>query len=231
MTDQTTQPAPGSGGATAATRLQPIPAPAGDPTEAVVIAAELTDDQGVLAQGAVAVEGGHALLVARFADTDAALEVYQGLRDGEAAGDFHIDGVLVVKADADGKVEIQQLTDHHTKRGLGWGVVAGVVAGIVFPPSILASAVALGGAGAVLGKIGNIRQKGRVEQAVADVITAGTSGILALVDIQDLPAVTEAMPAAQQVTSIPVDEATAATIEQAATDAGDAPAAPTPPAG
>jgi uncharacterized membrane protein len=199
--------------------------PASHSDDTVIIAAELSDEQGVLAQGAVAVEGSRALLVARFADTTAAAAVYQDLQGGEAAGRFRIDGVLVVSADDKGDIKIEKLTDHHTRRGLKWGIVAGVVAGIVFPPSILASAAWLGGAGLVAGKIGNVREKAKVEKAVSDVITAGTSGILALVELTDVEAVKASMPQAQEVKSIPVDEATAGAIEQAAA-AGPADAAP-----
>jgi len=192
--------------------------PATDDT--IVIAAQVSDDQGVLAEGAVAVEGNHVLLIARFADADAAAAVYSDLREGEVAGTFQIDGVLVVNADDAGKITVQKLTDHHTKRGLKWGVVAGVVAGIVFPPSILASAAWLGGAGLVVGKIGNVREKAKVEKAVADVITAGTSGILALIELKDVEAVTAAIPSAEAVKTIPVEDATAEAIEKAAgTDA------------
>jgi uncharacterized membrane protein len=196
--------------------------PAADSDDTVVIVAQVADDQGVLAEGAVAIEGNHVLLVARFADSTAAAAVYSDLQEGEIAGSYHIDGVLVVNADAAGKITIQKLTDHHTKRGLKWGIVAGVVAGIVFPPSILASAAWLGGAGLVAGKIGNVREKAKVEKAVADVITPGTSGILALIDVNDVPAVKEAIPQAQEVKTIPVDEATADAIEKAA--GPDAPA-------
>jgi uncharacterized membrane protein len=196
--------------------------PAAGADDTVVIVAQVADDQGVLAEGAVAIEGNHVLLVARFADSTAAAAVYSDLQEGEIAGSYHIDGVLVVNADAAGKITIQKLTDHHTKRGLKWGIVAGVVAGIVFPPSILASAAWLGGAGLVVGKIGNVREKAKVEKAVADVITPGTSGILALIDVQDVPAVKEAIPQAQEVKTIPVDEATADAIEKAA--GPDAPA-------
>jgi uncharacterized membrane protein len=196
--------------------------PAAETDDTVVIVAQVADDQGVLAEGAVAVQGNHVLLVARFADSTAAAAVYSDLQEGEIAGSYHIDGVLVVNADSAGKITIQKLTDHHTKRGLKWGIVAGVVAGIVFPPSILASAAWLGGAGLVVGKIGNVREKAKVEKAVADVITPGTSGILALIDVQDVPAVKEAIPQAQEVKTIPVDEATADAIEKAA--GPDAPA-------
>lgn len=196
------------------TDAQTTPAPGSD--ETIVIAAQVSDDQGVLAEGAVAVEGNHVLLIARFADADAAAAVYADLQEGEVAGNYHIDGVLVVNADEAGKISVQKLTDHHTKRGLKWGIVAGVVAGIVFPPSILASAAWLGGAGLVVGKIGNVREKAKVEKAVSDVITAGTSGILALVELKDVAAVKEAIPQAQEVKTIPVEDATAEAIEKAA---------------
>jgi len=182
----------------------------------VIAAAAIGDDRGDVVQAAVAAQGTHAVLIARFADPDAAAKVYDGLRNGEGAGRYHVDGVLVVHADEAGEVKVQQMTDHHTRRGTGWGVVAGVIAGILFPPSILASAAVFGGAGAIMGKIGNIRQKQRVEQAVADVITAGTSGILALVSLEDVPVIVASIPEAQEVRTIPVDEATAAAIEQAA---------------
>jgi uncharacterized membrane protein len=200
--------------------------PQGQPAEepVVIVAGAVGDEQGDVFQGAVAAQGSHAVLVARFADTGAAAQVYEGLRNGEGAGRYHIDGVLVVHADDSGKVTVQQLTDHHTRKGLGWGVVAGVIAGIVFPPSILASAAVLGGAGAVLGKIGNVREKQRVEQAVSEVITAGTSGILALVSLKDVEAITAAIPEAQEVKTIPVDDATATAIEQAAGTASAEPA-------
>lgn len=190
------------------------PTTAADDT--VIIAAQVSDDQGVLAEGAVAVQGNHVLLIARFADSGAAAGVYSDLQEGELAGTYHIDGVLVVNADDAGKITVQKLTDHHTRRGLKWGIVAGVVAGIVFPPSILASAAWLGGAGLVVGKIGNVREKAKVEKAVADVITPGTSGILALIEVDDVPAVTAAIPQAQAVKTIPVEDATAEAIEKAA---------------
>jgi uncharacterized membrane protein len=182
----------------------------------VIAAMAIGDDQGDIVQAGLAAQGSHAVLVARFADPDAAAKVYEGLRNGEQGGRYHIDGVVVVHADASGKVSVQQLTDHHTRRGVGWGVVGGVIAGILFPPSILASAVVLGGAGGILGKLGNIREKQRVEKAVADVITAGTSGILALVSLQDVEAIKASIPEAQEVKTIPVDDKTAAAIEEAA---------------
>ncbi len=186
-------------------------------TEPVVIAAAaIGDDRGDVVQAAVAAQGTHAVLIARFADPDAAAKVYDGSATAKAPAGTTSTGCWSSTPDEAGEVKVQQMTDHHTRRGTGWGVVAGVIAGILFPPSILASAAVFGGAGAIMGKIGNIRQKQRVEQAVADVITAGTSGILALVSLEDVPVIVASIPEAQEVRTIPVDEATAAAIEQAA---------------
>jgi len=200
--------------------------PSTEADDTVVISAVVEDDKGIVAEGGVAIQGNHVLLVARFADSAAAAAVYSDLLKGEAADKFHIDGVLVVHADPAGKITIEKLTDHHTRRGLKWGIVAGVVAGIVFPPSVLVSAAWLGGAGLVVGKIGNVREKAKVEKAVSDVITPGTSGILALIEVADVPAVKEAIPQAQEVKTIPVDDATADAIEKAA--GPDAPATDAP---
>jgi len=200
--------------------------PSTEADDTVVISAVVEDDHGIVAEGGVAIQGNHVLLVARFADSAAAAAVYSDLLKGEAADKFHIDGVLVVHADPAGKITIEKLTDHHTRRGLKWGIVAGVVAGIVFPPSVLVSAAWLGGAGLVVGKIGNVREKAKVEKAVSDVITPGTSGILALIEVADVPAVKEAIPQAQEVKTIPVDDATADAIEKAA--GPDAPATDAP---
>lgn len=219
MTDQTKPAADAASPAADTTTSTPPAASKDEGQETVVIAAELADDRGVIAEAGIAAQGDHLLLVARFADPSVAQAVYTDLQEGEVAGKFHIDGVLVAKSDQSGNISIQKLTDHHTKTGLKWGVVAGVVAGIVFPPSILASAAVLGAGGAALGKVGNIRQKGKVEKEVADVLTPGTSGILALITVKDLPAVKETMPQAQEVKAIPVDDTTAAAIEKVADEA------------
>ena len=200
--------------------------PAAATDDVVVVAAQVSDDQGVLAEGAIAVEGNNALIVARFADPTAAAAVYDRLRQGEAEGAFEIDGVLVVKADDKGQIHIQKMTEHSTRKGLKWGIVGGVVAGIFLPATIVASAVALGVAGAAAGKARNLYHRVEVEKALTDTITPGTSGILALVTAPAAEAVAKQMPEAQEVKTVPVDDATADAVKAAASAAeSDAPAA------
>jgi uncharacterized membrane protein len=197
------------------------PAQASAPAdEMVVTAAQVRDQYGVLAEGAVAVEGDYALVVARFADDTAARSVYDGLRAAEIDGALHIDGVLVVKADDDGRVRVQKMTEHSTRNGLMWGVVGGVVAAVFLPATIVAGAVALGTAGAAAGKARNLKRRLDVENDLKGIITPGTSGILALVTAKDAPKVeAAAKPQAEEVKTVEVDAETAEAIKEAASQA------------
>jgi uncharacterized membrane protein len=206
MTEETTTPA--------------TPAAAAD--DVVVAAAQVVDDKGVLAEGMVAVQGDHALIVARFADTKSAIAIYDNLLAAEIDGSLEIDGVLVAKADSDGRIHIQKMTEHSTRKGLKWGIVGGVVAGIFLPATIVGGAVALGFAGAAAGKARNLYHRVEVEKELADVITPGTSGILCLVTAAQVEDVRLKMPDAQEVKTVPVDAETADAIKAAAAAADSA---------
>ena len=192
------------------------------PVEAAVVVA--ADGAGVEAVAGIAVQGNQALIVAQFADMDAAKAAYYALIDAEAERALNIDGVLVVKADYQGKIDVEKMTDHKTRNGFLWGAVGGAVIGLIFPPAILASAVGWGIAGAALGKVGHTMAKGAVADELAGVITPGTSGIIALVEITAVDAVKAEIPEAKVVKSAPVDDETAAAVKTAAAAAGDAPA-------
>jgi len=203
------------------------PTPAAD--DVVVVATQVADEKGVIAEAAIAAEGDHALIVARFADTKSAIAIYENLLLAEMDGSLHIDGVLVAKADADGRIHIQQMTEHSTRKGLKWGIVGGVVAGIFLPATIIGGAVALGFAGAAAGKARNLYHRVEVEKELADVIVPGTSGILCLVSATEVEDVRLKMPDAQEVKAVPVDAETADAITAAAAAADkSAPAAEAP---
>jgi uncharacterized membrane protein len=190
-----------------------------------VVAGIVADDQGVLAEGAIGIEGQDAVIVASFADMELATKTYHGLLEAEAAGRLDIEGVLVAKADEAGKVEIVKMTDHKTRNGFLAGAVAGVVAGIIFPPSILASAALMGTGGAAIGKIRNVVLQGKVAQDLASVMTPGSSGIIALARLAEVEQVKAAMPDAREVKAAPVSDEVAAAVKEAAKEAGAAPEA------
>lgn len=198
---------------------QKIDAPAEVPVE--VVAGAVVDDAGVEAEGAIAVQGTHVLMVAQFADMDAASVAYEALREAEWKRAIDIEGVLVADADYQGKITIRKMTDHRTRNGTFWGAIAGGALAIIFPPSILAGLVVGGVVGAVAGKVGNQLKEGEVAKGLADVITPGTSGIIALVNITAVDFVKESMSTATKVETATVDDETAAKITAAAKEAGD----------
>jgi len=140
----------------------------------------------------------------------------RALQELERTSSLQIDGVAIASSDANGKITLGQVTDHSTKTGLKWGVVGGALLGIVFPPSIIGSAVALGGTGAILGKVRNaIHRKGLADE-LAGVMKPNTAGIIALVQDTAVVAVREAMAKADAIVEKAIDQQVAAEIQREA---------------
>ena len=168
--------------------------------------AEFTADVAAVSDGA------RTLFIADFNDTGAAHEAYEALKSLEDERHFAIDGVLVVNRDADGKLEIEKATDHSTKKGMKWGLVGGAALGLVFPPSIIGSAVALGAGGAALGKAHQLHDKIGLEKDLSDAVAPGHSGIVALVSDPGAVQIREALAKANGIVEHAVNEVTAKDI-------------------
>ena len=164
-------------------------------------------------------DGAYALIVADFNDTDAAWEAYELLKSVEDGQHLEIESVVVVKCDADGKIEIQKATDHSTRRGLGWGVVGGVVLGVIFPPSIIGSAAVLGAAGAATGKLRQLHHKSELADELQDAVAPGHSGLIALVSDPGAVEIQRALDKANRVVESAVDDVIAKDIKAAAKEA------------
>ena len=158
-------------------------------------------------------DGAYALFVADFADTDAAWEAYEQLKEVDDETPLQVEGVLVLKRSTSGELEIQKVTDPSTRRGLGWGVVGGVVLGVLFPPSVLGSAVILGAAGAGIGKAREVHHRHELADELADAIDPGHSGLVALVSDPAAVKVQKALAKADRIVQKAVDEALAADIK------------------
>ena len=135
----------------------------------------------VVAAAAVVSDGATTLFVADFDDTGTAWEAYEALKSLEDGRHVVVDGVVVVARDADGTLEVQKATDHSTKRGLTWGLVGGAALGLLFPPSIIGSAAALGAGGAVVGKARQTSRRRALEKDLEQAVAPGHSGMVALV--------------------------------------------------
>ena len=178
------------------------------------------DDRGT-AIGLVT-DGAYALLIARFPTTDEAQAAYADLQELERRTSLRIDGVVVANRDADGKVHLGRVTEHSTRAGLGWGVVGGVALGLIFPPSILAGALAGGAVGAGIGKINNLAHRSALSERIEAVLTPGSSGIIALVEDSAVVAIREALDKAEQIVTEAVDKEAAAAIDREAAAAKEA---------
>ena len=170
---------------------------------------------------AAVTDGAYALVVADFADTDSAWAAYEDLKAIEDGRTVEIEGVVVVKRDADGKLDIQKATDHSTRSGLRWGVVGGIALGVIFPPSILGSAAALGAAGAATGKVRQRHHRSQLADELEDSIAPGHSGIIALVSDPGAVKIREALAAAESIVDHAIDDVAAEDIKAAAKESSD----------
>jgi uncharacterized membrane protein len=216
MTEDQKPAAPPAGDAvTEGGDMTAVVAAEADPHGATVVAA-VADDQGVEAVAVVDTDYCNTLLAAEFANPDAAKAAYMTLLDAEISGRLRIDAVLVVHADSAGKIHVDAMTDHSSKTGVKWGAAGGLVLGILFPPSIIASTVAFGAAGGVIGKLRNIHHRSQVADALAGAIGPNMSGILALVHTTQVADVKAQIPEATKVTTTEVDQAAAKDITEEA---------------
>ena len=119
-------------------------------------------------------------------------------------------------------LEIQKATDHSTRRGLGWGVVGGVVLGVIFPPSIIGSAVVVGAAGAAAGKARELHHRGELAAELDDAIAPGHSGIIALVSDPGAVEIRKALDKANAIVESSIDKVAARDIKAAAKEAEQA---------
>ncbi len=144
---------------------------------------------------------------------------YEPLKSVEDGRTVEIEGVVVVKRDSNGKLEVQKATDHSTRSGLRWGVVGGVALGIIFPPSILGSAAALGAAGAAGGKLRELHNRSELARELEDSIAPGHSGIVALVSDPGAVEIRKALALADAIVEYAVDDVIADDIKAAAKEA------------
>ncbi len=179
---------------------------------------DTTPDRSDVVAAAVT-EGGYTLFVADFSDTTTAWEAYETLKSVEDGRHLEIEGVIVVKREADGTIEVQKATDHTTRRGLKWGVVGGVALGVIFPPSILGSAAVLGAGGAAAGKLRERHHRNELAAELESAIAPGHSGILALVSDPGALEIRKALDNADAIVESAIDDVVARDIKAAAKEA------------
>ena len=109
----------------------------------------------------------------------------QALKDFQAMhreGSIDLIDAAVIVHTTEGKVKFEETADPSGKKWAKRGAVAGGLVGLIFPPSIIATAVVGGGAGAIWGKIRDKGFKDEDLKAIGEDMKPGTSAIIAIAE-------------------------------------------------
>jgi uncharacterized membrane protein len=90
-----------------------------------------------------------------------------------------IDAAVIVRG-SDGKVKFEETADPSGKKWAKRGAIAGGVVGLIFPPSIIASAAVGAGAGGIWGKVRDKGIKDEDLKAIGESLPPGSSAIIAI---------------------------------------------------
>ena len=113
------------------------------------------------------------LYIAAYADPHAAQADWDDIKALARDDVIKVDALVLVSRDADdGKVHVKD-NAHDVGKGAALGAVGGLLVGLIFPPSLLASAVVGGGVGAGAGALLDHEQKKAIEADVEDVLPPG----------------------------------------------------------
>ena len=120
------------------------------------------------------------LFVASYGSEHEAAAALKDFRSAERAGAIDLIDAAVVVHTADGKVKFDETADPSGKKWAKRGAIAGGIVGLIFPPSIIASAAVAGAAGGVWGKVRDKGFKDEDLREVGESLPPGSSAIIAV---------------------------------------------------
>src|SRR4051794_30358438 len=121
------------------------------------------------------------LFAASFDNETQAGDALKDFRTMHNEGSIDLIDAVVVVHGADGKVRFEETADPSGKTWAKRGAIAGGVVGLIFPPSIIASAAVGGAAGGLWGKVRDKGFKDEDLEAIGESLQPGKSAIIAIV--------------------------------------------------
>ena len=106
------------------------------------------------------------IFVAAYATEQGAHAALKDFQAAKRAGAIDLIDAAVIVHTAEDKVKFEETADPSGKKWAKRGAIAGGVVGLIFPPSIIASAIVGGGAGGIWGKI---RDKGFKDEDLKEI--------------------------------------------------------------
>jgi uncharacterized membrane protein len=122
------------------------------------------------------------VFIATFGNEVEAGEALKDFQAMETEGSIDLVDAAVIVRGADGKVKFEETSDPSGKKWAKRGVIAGGLVGLIFPPSLIASAVVGGGAGGIWGKIRDKGFKDDELKSIGESMEPGTSAIIAIAE-------------------------------------------------
>jgi uncharacterized membrane protein len=122
------------------------------------------------------------LFIAAFGTEHGAGAALKDFQAAERSGSIDLIDAAVIVHTADGKVKFEETADPSGKKWAKRGAIAGGVVGLIFPPTVLASAAIAGGAGGLWGKIRDKGFKDDDLKEIGDSLPVGTSAIIAIAE-------------------------------------------------
>ena len=92
-----------------------------------------------------------------------------------------VEGVVLIRKDAEGEVHVTETGDHLGRKGLKFGGGVGLVVGLFAPPLLAATAVGAA-AGAVTGKFAKHRLESGIAKKMDDALPPSSGGVIAVYD-------------------------------------------------
>jgi uncharacterized membrane protein len=129
--------------------------------------------------------GDHEMLVIAFADTGAAQQALDTMKQLEGRGAVALKSAAVVVRDPSGKIDIEETDDFDAKQGAIAGAVAGGLLGLLTGMAIGGALVGAGG-GAIASKAVDLGIDDDFLQEVGGNLPESGSAIVAMIDIQDV---------------------------------------------
>ena len=122
------------------------------------------------------------VFVAAYDTESGAKDALSAFRAAQREGAIDLVDAAVIVHTAEDKVRFDETADPSGRRWAKRGAIAGGLVGLIFPPSIIASALVGGGAGAIWGKV---RDKGFADEdlkAIGESLPPGSSAIIAIAE-------------------------------------------------
>ncbi len=141
----------------------------------------------------------HDLYIAAYGDGSVAEQAWDAVRLLAADKVIELEALALVNRASDGKIHVKDI-GHETGIGATIGAVGGVLAGLIFPPSLLATAAVGGAIGAGTGAVVDRVTKRQIKADVESTLPPGGSGILVIFDEQWIDQVEQALRNADMIT-------------------------------